>query len=189
MRKWLFRKRAAFTGARHWLLLLVAAQALFLLAVAGAGYATHAYGQTIVLRTTPLDPRDFLYGDYVRLRYTISRLPMQLWREAGPVPRRGKPVYVLLRPAGPAYEAEGGYTATPTAPGGTVILRGWVRNNGRRTLNVRYNLEKYDVPEGTGRTLERLGARHPLLVHVSIAPWGQARITKVAEDTTTRFSN
>lgn len=189
MRKWLFQKSAAFTGARHWLLLLVTAQALFLLAVAGAGYATRAYGQNIVLRTTPLDPRDFLYGDYVRLRFTISRLPMQLWREASPVPRRGTPVYVLLRPAGQAYEAVGVYTTKPTAPSGTVVLRGWVRNNWRRTLNVRYNLEKYYVPEGTGRTLERLGARHPLLVHVSIAPWGQARITRVAKDSTTRFSH
>jgi uncharacterized membrane-anchored protein len=189
MRKWLFRKRAAFTGPRHWLLLLVAVQVLFLLAVAAAGYATRAYGQTIVLRTTPLDPRDFLYGDYVRLRFTISQLPLSLWREAGPGPRRGKPVYVLLRPAGPAYEAIGVYAQAPATPAGTVVLRGWIGHSRRRKLVLRYNLEKYYVPEGTGRTLERLGARHPLLVHVSIAPWGQARITRVAEDSTTRFSH
>lgn len=163
---------------RRWLLLLIAAQVLFILAVAAAGYATTAYGRTITLRTTPVDPRDLLYGDYVRLNYTISQLPHALWQESTP-PRRRQPVYVVLRPAADsAYEAVRVYAQQPTAlPPDHVVLRGWVAGRWRRSLHIRYNLERYYVPEGTGKALERRGARHRMLVRVSIAPWGQARIT------------
>jgi len=46
---------------------------------------------------------------------------------------------------------------------------------------LRFNLERYYVPEGSGLRLEKAGRLHPLKVRVSIAPWGQARIAKVEE--------
>lgn len=160
--------------------LAVAVQALFILAVAGAGYATTALGRTIVLRTTPVDPRDLLFGDYVRLNYTISQLAPQLWH--GPAaPRKGQPVYVVLRPAGPAYEATGVYATEPTPAPDEAILRGWVTDSWRRGIRLRYGLERYYVPENTGPALEKSATRRPLLVRVSVAPWGQARITQVGE--------
>lgn len=164
---------------RQLLLLTIAAQVLFVVAVAAAGYATTAYGRVITLRTTPIDPRDLLYGDYVTLNYSISQLPTSLWREPGSYPRRGTPVYVVLRPAGETYAAVRVYASNPTVPANQVVLRGWVADRWRRRLRIRYNLERYYVPEGTGRELERRGARQPLLVNISIAPWGQARITGV----------
>src|SRR6476469_3799674 len=75
--------------------LLVAAQVLYVLGVAGAGYATTALGQHIVLATTPVDPRDLLYGDFVRLRYTISEAPLSQWHDAAP-PKRRQGVFLLL---------------------------------------------------------------------------------------------
>jgi uncharacterized membrane-anchored protein len=164
---------------RRLLLLTILAQVLFIVAVAAAGYATTAYGRTIRLLTTPIDPRDLLYGDYVTLNYTISQLPTNLWREPGSYPRRGEPVYVVLRPAGQTYEAVRVYAKKPDVPADQVVLRGWVADRWRRNLRIRYNLERYYVPEGTGKELERRGARKPLLVDISIAPWGQARITGV----------
>ena len=83
----------------------------------------------------------------------------------------------MLRPAGQTYEAVRVYAQKPDVPADQVVLRGWVADRWRRNLRIRYNLEKYYVPEGTGRELERRGARKPLLVRISIAPWGQARIT------------
>ena len=44
---------------------LVAAQVVYILGVAGAGYATTALGKRVILATTPIDPRDLLYGDFV----------------------------------------------------------------------------------------------------------------------------
>jgi len=162
---------------RRWMLLLVAAQMLFLLAVAAAGYATTAYGRVVTLRTLPIDPRDLLYGDYVRLNYTISQVPTSLWQESV-LPRRRQAVYVVLRPAGEAYEAVRVYAQEPTElPTDQIVLRGWIEDRYRRSLHIRYNLERYYVPEGKSKELERKGRKHPMLVHVSIAPWGQARIT------------
>jgi uncharacterized membrane-anchored protein len=162
---------------RHRLVLLaVAAQGLFILGVAAAGYATTAWGRTITLRTTPVDPRDLLYGDYVRLNYRISQLPIELWKEPGRVAKAKEPVYVVLQPAAGAYEALGVYAAEPALGPGQVVLRGWVTNSWRHGLRLRYGLERYYVPEGLGRQLEK---RPELLVHVSVAPWGQARITEV----------
>nr|WP_311136643.1 GDYXXLXY domain-containing protein [Hymenobacter cellulosilyticus] len=61
------------------------------------------------------------------------------------------------------------------------MLRGWVTDSWRHGLRLRYNLERYYVPEATGKSLQKTGGRRPFLVHVSVAPWGQARITKVEE--------
>ena len=166
---------------RHRLVLLtVAAQALFLLGIAAAGYATTAWGRTITLRTTPVDPRDLLYGDYLRLNYTISQLPLSLWREAGRPARVNEPVYVVLQPDGGAYEAVSVATAEPPVTAGQVVLRGWVANSWRHGLRLRYGLERYYVPDGLERKLQK---RPQLLVQVSIAPWGQARITEVVSET------
>ena len=167
---------------RPLLRLLVAAQVLYVLGVAGAGYATTAYGQHIVLATTPVDPRDLLYGDFVRLRYAISEVPLGLWREAAP-PTRRQAVFVLLA-AGPdsLSTAVGVYARAPRPASGQAVLRGWVTEVYRHALDLRFNLERYYVPEGSGLRLKKAGRRHPLRVRVSIAPWGQARIVGVDED-------
>ncbi|SET91498.1 GDYXXLXY domain-containing protein [Hymenobacter actinosclerus] len=163
---------------RRWLLWLVAAQVLFVLGVAAAGYATAALGRNITLKTEPVDPRDLLYGDHLRLRYQISELPGSLWRGAQQ-PRRKDAAYVLLepRPAGTAdYMAVGIYPAAPATTGPQVVLRGSVQDVWRRGLRLRYGLERYYVPETMTRQLRH---RRRLRVQISIAPWGQARITSV----------
>ncbi|MCB2406640.1 GDYXXLXY domain-containing protein [Hymenobacter lucidus] len=171
---------STFFSRQRLVTLAVAVQALFILAVAGAGYATTALGRTIVLRTTPVDPRDLLFGDYVRLTYTISQVTPQLWH--GPdAPQKGQPVYVLLQPAGRAYEATGVYATEPAATADQAILRGWVTDSWRHGIRLRYNLERYYVPEDAGQALQKAGIRRALLVRVSVAPWGQARIAQVEE--------
>ncbi|MBW3131048.1 GDYXXLXY domain-containing protein [Hymenobacter profundi] len=162
---------------RLWLLLLVGAQLLFIVAVAAAGYATTAYGRTVQLRTAPVNPHDLLERDHLRLTYGITYLPLTLWQEANE-PRRRQPVYVALRAQGDAYVAVRVYNQEPSAlPPDQVILRGWVVGSSRRTLRLRYGLERYYAPENQVKVLNKKGP-HALLVHVSIAPWGQARITK-----------
>ncbi|WP_165822063.1 GDYXXLXY domain-containing protein [Hymenobacter edaphi] len=159
---------------RRWLLRLVAAQVLFVLLVAAAGYAVSHYGRTVALRTSPVDPRDLLRGDYVSLNYDISQVPRRLWR-GEEEPRRRRPVYVQLQPTAAGYHrAVAVYPAAPAAlPAGHVVLRGWIGNVWRQGLQLRYGLERYYVPENTGLGLQR----QPLLVRISIAPWGQSRIT------------
>ena len=166
---------------RPLLRLLVAAQVLYVLGVAGAGYATSALGQHIILATTPIDPRDLLYGDFVRLRYTISEAPLSQWHGDAP-PKRRQGVFLLLAPGPDSLSTTlGVYPEAPSAGPNQVVLRAWVTDVYRRSLGLRFNLERYYVPEGSGLRLEKAGRLHPLRVHVSIAPWGQARIARVEE--------
>jgi uncharacterized membrane-anchored protein len=157
--------------------LLVAAQLLYVLGVAGAGYATTAYGQHIVLATTPVDLHSLQYESFVRLRYTIAEAPLTAWRGSTP-PQRRQAAYVLLS-TGPDSLATvaGVYDAAPRPAAGQAVLRGWVTDVYPRTLGLRYNLERYYVP---GDSPLRLGKTSPAVrVRVSIAPWGQARIERV----------
>ena len=158
----------------------MAAQVVYVLSVAGAGYATAAFGRHILLLTTPVDPRDLLYGDFVRLRYTVSEAPLRLWHAEEP-PRHRQGVYLLLAQGSDSLcSVVGVYAKAPALGLGQVVLRGWVTDVYRNSLALRFNLERYYVPEGSGLRLEKAGRAHPLRVHVSIAPWGQARIERVA---------
>ena len=164
---------------RPLLRVLVAAQVLYVLGVAGAGYATTALGKRVILATTPIDPRDLLYGDFVRMRYAISENPLSRWH-GSEAPTRRQSVFVLLA-TGPdsLSTAVGVYPQAPTPSVGQAVLRGWVTDVYPASFNLRFNLERYYVPEGSGLRLEKAGRLHPLRVRVSIAPWGQARITEV----------
>ncbi|TVT40134.1 GDYXXLXY domain-containing protein [Hymenobacter setariae] len=157
--------------------LLVAAQLLYVLGVAGAGYATTAYGQHIALATSPVDLHSLQYESFVRLRYTIAEAPLTAWRVSTP-PQRRQSVYVLLNTGADSLAAVAGvYDAAPRPAAGQAVLRGWVTDVFPRTLGLRYNLERYYVP---GDSPLRLGKTSPAVrVQVSIAPWGQARIESV----------
>ena len=159
--------------------LLVAAQVLYVLGVAGAGYATTAYGQHVWLATEPVDLHSLQYESFVRLRYAVAQAPLAAWHGAA-APRPRQAVYVLLHtPPGPDSLATvaGVYNQELRPAAGQAVLRGWVTEVYGRSLGLRYNLERYYVP---GDSPLRLGKTSPAVrVGVSIAPWGQARIERV----------
>lgn len=164
------------------LLIIVVLQVLFLGGIATSYYAVGWFGTEIKIKTVPVDPRDFLYGDYVTLGYEISTLNPQLWRESANKPSQGEAVYVLLKPsANGLYEATGIYRSKPNMQAGEAVLKGTVDYSWDDLLRIEYGLERYYVPEGTGKELER-EARN-MIVRVKIAPWGQARIDGLEEAT------
>ncbi|SFK68216.1 Uncharacterized membrane-anchored protein [Paenibacillus sp. 1_12] len=164
------------------LLIVVVLQVLFLGGIATSYYAVGWWGTEVKIKTVPVDPRDFLYGDYVTLGYEISTLNPQLWRDAGNKPSKGEAVYVLLKPsANGLYEAAGVYRSKPSTQAGQAVLKGTVVYSWDETIRVEYGLERYYVPEGTGKELES-EARN-MIVIVKIAPWGQARIDGLEEAT------
>ena len=57
---------------KRWILIVVAIQFLALLSVAVKREWIHSYGETVFLRTAPVDPRDLFRGDYVQLQYDIA---------------------------------------------------------------------------------------------------------------------
>ena len=67
--------------------------------------AARARAVTIRLETLPVDPRDYLRGDYVWLRYRVSDLSPSAFRGLSPDwSDLGRPVYVALEPRGPFHE-------------------------------------------------------------------------------------
>ena len=169
-----------FTSSRRLLLqLLVAAQLLYVLGVAAAGYATTAYGQHIWLATSPVNLHELQYGSFVRLRYAATQVPLAAWRGLD-APQRRQAVFVLFSPGADSLAVVAGvYPAAPAPAAGQVVLRGFLTDVYARSLDLRYNLERYYVPGDSPLRLRKTGP--PLRVRVSIAPWGQARIEQVRE--------
>ncbi|MFS0722978.1 GDYXXLXY domain-containing protein [Paenibacillus sp. 1P07SE] len=159
------------------LILLVALQIVVLGGMAFTYAAAGWYGQQIVLKTAPVDPRDLFYGDYVILEYEISRLDVALWTGGTGLPDARDTVYVKLRRTSGGegvYEAVEVSPSRPEADENEAVLKGKVTYTGFNAIQVRYGLERYYVQEGTGRALEE--QREDMLVSVRIAPWGQARL-------------
>jgi len=133
-------------------------------------------GRIVWLRTAPVDPRDVMRGDYVRLSYPFSQIPRAQWRDGLAEQKqlkRDQPVYLVLRPAsGDLYEAD---FLTDRRPAEGIFLRGRVNDRwGGDTANVRYGLEAFFVEQGTGLDLERARAADGtrLLLEMQVAIGG-----------------
>ncbi|MBS0659042.1 MAG: GDYXXLXY domain-containing protein [Verrucomicrobia bacterium] len=151
-----------------WLVLLLQ------ILVIGGLYAYRAVGLsagTIRLRTVPVDPRDLLRGDYVILRYEISHLTSQ----ANPYLLGDGSVFVVLRREGDFGVLETIRASAAEArrflPAGGCILRAELRGQ-----ELRYDLERFYVPEGTGREAPPGGQ---LVAEVAVRPNGNALIKQL----------
>jgi uncharacterized membrane-anchored protein len=149
-------------------------------------------GREITLAVRPLDPRDLFRGDYVTLGYDISTLTKSETETdpdySGLV--SGSDVFVTLAP-----KTEGGWTIThagsrypsEVAPG-EVVLKGVVlsvwktQDPAVTTVNVRYGIEQYFVPEGTGRALEDKVRTHKIDAILAVGSDGGAAIKGLIVD-------
>lgn len=157
--------------------LFLLAQITVLILISLSYYAIDWMGKEVRLKTAPVDPRDYLYGDYVALKYEISDLPNTLWRETN-APEAGQPVYVVLKRVGSYDQAIAIYTHKPTVQeDDQKILRGKINYLDGSELAVQYGLERYYVPENTGKEIEK--QRNNLLAVIKVAPWGQAKISRL----------
>ena len=145
----------------------------------------------VKLQTRPVDPRDFLRGDYVVLGYDISQLKAGSLKDQ---PVRSRNVFVKLAPNRDGlYEAVSVH-AEPVAVASTeVLIQGRVRYGascGDRSrmpvycenLQVRYNLESYFVPEGEGKKLEDARNAGKVTIVAAITPSGRAAIKRLLLD-------
>jgi uncharacterized membrane-anchored protein len=159
-----------------WISVAGALQVLFLLGMALSYYAVGWYGQEIRLKTIPIDPKDYLYGDYVTLNYEVSQLKPELWNKQtdGELPQDGSVVYVLLRSDGGLYKAVQVSGSKPQAKADEAVLKGVVQSRWDDTLQIKYGIERYYIPEGTGKELEEKA--RDTVVKVKLAPWGQMKL-------------
>lgn len=145
-------------------------------------------GADVKLETRPLDPRDFLRGDYVVLGYGISSVPSG---ELKDVARRGTPVFVKLSPdLNGLYDAVSVHATPIAVTPPEVLIRGrvsggsWCSGDYRTwcTLQVRYGIESYFVPEGEGGKLEAARNERKLTVIAAVTPAGRAAIRRLLID-------
>ena len=136
-------------------------------------------GREILLETQPVDPRDLLRGDFVRLNYTISDIPREKFLPAvtNELPA-DKTVYVALALSGTNqfWNVTRASLNKISPEGGEVILRGkseWSWRSGSGFVRVEYGLEKYFVAEGTGNP------RGKLTVQAVVSNSGKASIKEV----------
>jgi uncharacterized membrane-anchored protein len=143
-------------------------------------------GQIILLRTAPIDPRDMFRGDYVRLNYEISRIPVKMIKGAEGVGelKKGAKIYARLK------EGPGGLSELESAdlqkPEKGLYLTGRIPHPYRKPqagtpIRVNYGIEAYFVEQGSGREIEkRRGSRTkvqvPLVMEIAIGPGGKAVI-------------
>jgi uncharacterized membrane-anchored protein len=144
-------------------------------------------GREITLKVEPVDPRDLLRGDYVRLGYgTISSLPTNQITNIGPdqFSSADSWLYVRLRKGTDGYWQLVSATfdaPLATAPGpDEVDIRGHVDegwNLGANTsIGVNYGLERFYLPEGEGLELEKDMRIRPLGVRAAVGSDGTAQI-------------
>jgi uncharacterized membrane-anchored protein len=121
-------------------------------------------GREITVPVRPVDPRDLFRGDYARLGYDVSML-RQSNMPAGVTLydfQRGGSIYVTLTPDGAGgWKVAGASSDYPKqVTTSDVVLRGVVetvwkpKKDSDVQVNVRYGIETYFVPEGTGSALE-----------------------------------
>ncbi len=120
-------------------------------------------GQEVLLKVEPIDPRDLLRGDYVRLGYEIRNVPVKLVANA--------PAGEFLTGAGPIFVRLGkdldGYWRARSAslgepqgqpPAGEVDIRGMVSGGWtlgpEASFSADYGIDRFYVPEGEGRAIE-----------------------------------
>lgn len=128
--------------------------------------ATMVYGRASLLRdgreitaeVIPVDPRDLFRGDYVILGYAFGRGDV-----AVPVgTNEGDKIYVTLKETTPEQWAVVSTSASYEAPAdpAQVVVKGIVSYISSAPVgeqpkaSLRYGIESYFVPEGTGRELE-----------------------------------
>jgi uncharacterized membrane-anchored protein len=115
-------------------------------------------GREIVAEVIPVDPRDLFRGDYVILGYAFGRNQV-------PVPEgisQGDKVYVTIKEATPEQWEVVSTAADYAQPSDAshVVLKGIVdyvyqAQGDPPKAQVRYGIESYFVPEGTGKELEQ----------------------------------
>jgi len=178
--------RCAAWGMRRERLLLAAivlGQLLVLVAIATLHAAPLVFGQTVVLDTLPVDPRDPFRGDYVILRYPFTD-PAGVNSTVGQPSPANTPSTITWQEDEPAYVEltklpDGSWQPSPPnpeRPATRPYLAG--RYAGGQFL---FGIEAYYVQAGHGKELEDARRAGKLQAEVAVAPWGQATLRGLRE--------
>lgn len=153
-------------------------------------------GQEVLLKVAPIDPRDLMRGDYVRLDYEISDVPVALVQnapQAAFVSQEG-PIFVRLgRDEDGYWRPRSASLGEPAGnpPAGEVDLRGnveggWSLEPGG-SYRVAYGMDRYYVPEGEGRVIETDMRERPFGILAAVGHDGTAQIKALLDGQTVLY--
>ena len=136
----------------------------------------------------PVDPRDLFRGEYVRLGYTVSSVPIRLLE--GPSPRENAAFYVVLekKPDGVWQSVKVASSMPQETSPDRIVLKAraayaWpARASADASVRVRYGIESYFVPEGQGKALEALAREKKLATLLAVDARGNAAIKGLLVD-------
>jgi uncharacterized membrane-anchored protein len=171
---------------KTFIVLAVILQLIVLAYMAGEREYILRNGQVIYLRTAPLDPRDLFRGDYVRLSYEMSRIPVNVIKGADRAIgiKKGAKIYVTLQ-EGPngLYEP---VDADLQKPREGLYLTGrtpypYQKLQTGNPIWINFGIEAYFVEQGKGRDIEkqrgnRTDVQIPLEMEIAVGPNGNAVI-------------
>ena len=154
-------------------------------------------GSEVIFLVKPIDPRDLLRGDFIRLDYDISRIPASIIENApaGDFDTRDGAIYVrVARGADTFWHARSASlyarSAKPLAPD-EVELRGKIEAGTtvgpNSTVYAEYGLERFYLPEGTGMAIQNDMNVRPFAVKVAVASDGTPQIKAFLDGTTLLF--
>ena len=173
---------------RNLILLPLAAQLLYLAGLATQREHLVRTGESVFLRTVPVDPRDLFRGDYVNLRYDVNSVAADALRGEPDAYRKedGSPVFAALEPMPGSDDLYRLDHLTDQRPmngpylaGETVQDRSFWRP--AEGVAARYGIEKLFVEQGRGLEIEdkrgqRDGLQIPLEVELAVGGRGRAAI-------------
>jgi uncharacterized membrane-anchored protein len=154
-------------------------------------------GTEVLLKVEPVDPRDLLRGDYVSLNYEITNIPTSIItniREGASATEAG-PIFVRLHREDDGFWRAGSASldVPASAPPGPdeadikgEVVPGWSLSAGG-SVRARYGIERFYLPEGEGRAIEKDMRVRPFALRVMIAEDGAAQIKALVDEGRTLF--
>jgi uncharacterized membrane-anchored protein len=145
-------------------------------------------GTQVLLKTAPVDPRDFLRGDYVVLNYDISSVPVSSISGAMPKEAAERSLWVRIKPGEGGFWqiAESSFDKLPPADGTAVLhtqpFYSYGETSQAETIRVEYGIERYYVPEGAGHALEEARRDGQVSIAASVGANGMAQIKSLLVD-------
>jgi uncharacterized membrane-anchored protein len=149
-------------------------------------------GREITLPIVPVDPRDLFKGDFVRLGYDVSAVPMR--QLEGPQPGENAAFYVVLekKPDGAWQTVKLARDMPQEASPERIVLKArasyWpAPGSADASVRVRYGIESYFVAEGQGVKLEQLAREKKLAARIAVDSRGNAAIKGLIIDGVTQY--
>ncbi len=145
------------------------------------------HGAQVLLKTAPIDPRDFLRGDYVVLNYDISTIPVSTLTGGIPAQAGEQTLWVRLKRQSDGFWgiAESSFRQLPAASDAVVLkslpFYSYGPDNGG-TFRVEYGIERYYVPEGEGKPIDEARNDGIVSIAASVSSSGTAQIRSLVID-------